>query len=245
MCRVTDTVGEGLSAAKLIYWWNWYVFLIHQGGTWQQMWSKKDFLPKGMWVNLELLSLLLSGVFCFPFCSPVEMILTSYLLLWRPTTKASPTIVSCDTWLWFWLLVFACGPLDCYEVLGGSVVCKAQKQVYCLSRSKYLFHHCFQSQDTELTEQYWFFQFYILTVSNQLIYPHALQVNLKWETLVALFMQSNFNGRDPSHSLVHTWKASPTSTEKLAYYSNSSTLLHKKPDKSIHQTLQEKQIVPG
>lgn len=77
---------------------------------------RKIFCLKGMLAYLELPSF---------FCSLVEMFLTSSLLLWRTTTKASPAIVSCDIWMWFWLFVFDCGPSHCYEVLGSSVVCEA------------------------------------------------------------------------------------------------------------------------
>lgn len=43
--------------------------------------------------------------------------------------------------------------------------------MYRLSRSKYLFHHWFQTQDVELIEQHWFFQFYIVGNQIGLIYP--------------------------------------------------------------------------
>ena len=222
--------GRGFICCKtLIYWWNWYVFLMHQDCTWQKMWSKKDFLPKGMLVNVELLSLLLSGVFCFLFCSLVGMILTSSLLLWRPTTKASPTIASCDTWLWFWLLVFDCEPLDCYEVLGSSVVCEAQKDVYCLSSlsisSIIASSHCIWRLLNNIDS--FSFIYWLLAISASISLCPAAQ--LEMGNFGGLILQSSFNGHDPSHSLAHTWKASPASTEGLAYYSNSSTLLHKKP----------------
>ena len=140
----------------LIYWWNWYVFLMHQGCTWQQMRSKEDFLPKGRLVNLELLSLLLSGVFCFHFCSVVEMILKSSLLLWRPATKQDLQLL-----LWYITAILSFGvSLQAFRLLwSAGKFWEAQKQAHCLSSSKYLSHHCFQSQGMECIEQYRFFQF--------------------------------------------------------------------------------------
>lgn len=80
-------------------------------------------------------------------------------------------------------------PFDCYKALGSFVALEAQEHVYCLSRTKNLFHHCFQSQNTELIEHYRFFQFHVLIISNALECSYHLQHNLKLGALAALTLQ--------------------------------------------------------